>query len=111
MAAAQGAGMRLRAAGLVAALGAALSVSACIGPDMAEMGDYSPFRADLSAPQPRPVQVFVASTRKGETGDAAREIAPEAHFTLTTMTIPPGHRPGSIEGPLWGAANSANDIV
>ncbi len=101
----------VRALGLFSAFGAALCVSACIGPDMAEMGDFSPFRADLNAPGPRMEQIFIASTRKGETGGGARELAPEAHFALATMTIPPGHRPGSIEEPLWGKANSANDIV
>lgn len=104
----------VRALKVVSALGAALFISACIGPDMAEMGDYgamSPFRADLSAPKPRPVQVFIASTRKGEDGDASRQLAPEAHFTLASMTIPPGHHAGSIEEPLWGKANAGNDIV
>src|SRR5208283_5062993 len=28
-----------------------------------------------------------------------------------TMTIPPGHRAGSIEAPLWGQANGRNDVV
>ena len=27
------------------------------------------------------------------------------------MTIPPGHRAGSIEAPLWGQANGKNDVV
>ena len=27
------------------------------------------------------------------------------------MTIPPGHRAGSIEAPLWGEANGRNDVV
>ena len=92
-------------------LAAALVVSGCIGPDMSEMGDFGAFRSDLSTPQPHPVQIFIASTRKGETGGASREVAPEAHFKLATMTIPPGHRPGSIEAPLWGGPNAANDIT
>ena len=105
-------GTGFRALGLFFSLGAALLVSACIGPDMAGIGDFGAFRADLStAPQPHPVQVFIASTRKGEDGAAARELAPEAHFTLATMTIPPGHRAGSIEAPLWGAPSASNDIV
>ena len=68
--------------------------------------------ASASVPQkPRPVQIFVASTRKGESGAAAREQAPEAHFALATMTISPGHSAGSIEAPLWGEANGRNDVV
>ena len=70
-----------------------------------------PFASAGVAQDPRPVQVFIASTRKGESGAAAREQAPEAHFALATMTIPPGHRAGSIEAPLWGQANGKNDIA
>jgi esterase/lipase superfamily enzyme len=81
---------------------------------MSEIGDAGamlPF-ASASVPQkPKPVQVFIASTRKGESGAAAREQASEAHFALATMTIPPGHRAGSIEAPLWGQANGKNDVV
>ncbi len=100
---------------LALALLAALALSACIGPDMSEIGDnaamLSPFAAHTVAPKPKPVQVFIASTRKGESGAAAREQAPEAHFALATLTIPPGHRAGSVEAPLWGQANGRNDIV
>ncbi len=106
--------MTASASYLSLAFAAALALSACIGPDMSEMGDMGsmlPF-ASASAPQkPHPVQVFIASTRKGESGAAAREQAPEAHFALATMTIPPGHRAGSIEAPLWGQANGKNDVV
>ena len=87
----------VRALKVVSALGAALFISACIGPDMAEMGDYgamSPFRADLSAPKPRPVQVFIASTRKGEHGAAAQVLSGDGVHTLRQLTIPPGHRVG-----------------
>ncbi len=104
-----------RAARLSLALGAALGVSACIGPDMAEIGDYgaslSPFASNAAPQKPRPVQIFIASTRKGESGAAAREQAPEARFALATMTIPPGHHAGSIEEPLWGKPNGRDDIV
>jgi esterase/lipase superfamily enzyme len=108
-------GLAFRAPGVALVFGAALGVSGCVGPDMSEIGDYgaalSPF-ATASVPQkPRPVQIFVASTRKGESGAAARQQAPEAHFALATMTIPPGHRPGSIEAPIWGQANGKNDIM
>jgi esterase/lipase superfamily enzyme len=103
-----------RGALCAAAFGCALGLSACVGPDMTEIGDYGsvlPFASHGVAPKPRPVQVFIASTRKRESGAAAREQAPEAHFALATMTIPPGHRVGSIEAPLWGKANGNNDIV
>ena len=103
------------AASLALLIGASVVLSACVGPDMNEIGDYgaafSPFGASAPELKPHPVQLFVASTRKGETGAAAREQASEAHFALATMTIPPGHRAGSIEAPIWGAANGRNDIV
>ena len=100
---------------LAAACGLALALSACIGPDLDSVGDYgaglSPFATASVPDRPRPVQVFIASTRKGETGEAAREQAPEAHYALATMTVPPGHRAGSIEEPLWGKPNGRNDIA
>jgi esterase/lipase superfamily enzyme len=114
-AASRGLGTFFRAARLSLGLGAALGVSACIGPDMSEIGDYgaslSPWATASVAPKPRPVQIFIASTRKGESGAAAREQAPAAHFALATMTIPPGHHAGSIEAPIWGKPNGRNDIV
>jgi esterase/lipase superfamily enzyme len=100
---------------LAAALAAALALSGCIGPDLNTVGDYggglSPFAASYAPEKPRPVQVFIASTRNGETGEAARKQAPEAHYALATMTVPPGHRAGSIEEPLWGRPNGHNDIA
>jgi esterase/lipase superfamily enzyme len=96
-------------------LAGAFALSGCIGPDMSEIGDYgaslSPWATASVAPKPRPVQIFIASTRKGESGAAARQQAADAHFALATMTIPPGHRAGSIEEPLWGGPNRNDDIV
>ena len=100
---------------LAAALAATLALSACIGPDLNSVGDYgaglSPFATASVPDRPRPVQVFIASTRKGESGAAARQQAPEAHYALATMTVPPGHRAGSIEEPLWGRPNGRNDVA
>ncbi|HEY1941601.1 MAG TPA: alpha/beta fold hydrolase [Roseiarcus sp.] len=65
-----------------------------------------------AAPTARPVQLFVASTRKGETGAAEQALSTGgAHFALDIMTIPPGHHAGSIEEPMWGAANARDHIV
>ena len=100
---------------LAPALAVAFALSACIGPDLDSIGDYgqglSPFATASAPDRPHPVQVFIASTRKGETGEAARQQAPEAHFALATMTVPPGHRAGSIEEPLWGKPNGRSDIA
>ncbi len=100
---------------LTAAFVAPLALSACIGPDLNSVGDYgaglSPFATASVPDRPRPVQVFIASTRKGETGEAARQQAVEPHYALATMTVPPGHHAGSIEEPLWGKPNGRNDIA
>ena len=100
---------------LAPSLAAALALSACIGPDLNTVGDYgaglSPFATASVPDRPHPVQVFIASTRKGEIGEASRQQAPEAHYALATMTVPPGHRAGSIEEPLWGRPNGRNDIA
>ncbi len=100
---------------LALVLAAPLALSACIGPDLNSVGDYgaglSPFATASVPDRPHPVQVFIASTRKGETGEAAREQAPEAHYALATMTVPPGHHAGSIEEPLWGKPNGRSDIA
>jgi esterase/lipase superfamily enzyme len=66
----------------------------------------------VGAPTARPVQLFIASTRKGESGAAAQALASEGpHYVLDIMTIPPGHHAGSIEEPMWGAANAKDHIV
>ncbi len=100
---------------LAPALTLALALAACIGPDLDSVGDYggglSPFAAASAPERPQPVQVFIASTRKGETGEAQREQAAEPHYALATMTVPPGHHAGSIEEPLWGRPNGRNDIA
>jgi esterase/lipase superfamily enzyme len=63
-------------------------------------------------PKPRVVQIFIASTRKGESGAAAQAIAPEgARYALTTLTFPPGHQPGAVERPVWGAGDPKHDIM
>ena len=67
-----------------------------------------------SAPLAKPsaVQVFVVSTRAGESGAAAQQAASDgAHYSLATLTIPPGHRTGSIEEPMWGSSDARNHIV
>jgi esterase/lipase superfamily enzyme len=65
-----------------------------------------------AAPAARPVQIFIASTRKGETGAAALAASTDGtHFALDIMTIPPSHHAGSIEEPMWGAADARNHIV
>ena len=66
----------------------------------------------VAATTARPVQVFVASTRKGEHGAASQALSSDGvHYALDILTIPPGHRAGSIEEPMFGAANAREHIV
>ncbi|MGD1037847.1 MAG: alpha/beta fold hydrolase [Roseiarcus sp.] len=99
--------------GLFVALGFALS--GCAATDLQGAANYVGSlggRPTAAAPKARPVQVFIASTRKGESGAAAQAASTDgAHYALATMTIPPGHRAGSIEEPMWGAANAKDHIV
>jgi esterase/lipase superfamily enzyme len=65
-----------------------------------------------ASPPPKMVQVFIASTRKGESGAAAKTASTDGtHFALATLTMPPSHQAGVIESPMWGAPNARNDIV
>ncbi len=99
--------------GLAVALG--LALSGCVETDLEGAANYvGSFGGGPSAgaPKARPVQIFVASTRKGETGAAAQAASTDGtHYALVTVTIPPSHRAGSIEEPMWGAANARDHIV
>ena len=58
------------------------------------------------------MQVFVASTRKAEHGAASQALSSDGvHYALDILTIPPGHHAGSIEEPMFGAANARDHIV
>ena len=109
-------GLAFRAPGVALVFGAALGVSGCIGPDVSEIGDYgaalSPFAtASVSGEAPAGADLRRLHPQGRNWEAAAREQAPEAHFALATMTIPPGHHPGSIEAPIWGQANGKSDIM
>ena len=72
------------------------------------------FLGGPSAPEAKPtaVQVFVVSTRAGESGAAAQQAAGDGpHYSLATLTIPPGHQTGSIEQPMWGSPNARSHVV
>lgn len=68
--------------------------------------DHSP------AARPSVVQIFIASTRRGESGAAAQEASTDGtRYALTTLTFPPGHQAGAIERPMWGSGNAADHVV
>ena len=56
--------------------------------------------------------MFIASTRQGERGaDAEKASSDGAHYSLATLTLPPGHKSGAIEKPMWGSPNTRDHIV
>ena len=61
---------------------------------------------------PQPVQIFIASTRKGTLSDS-NEASPDgaARFALATVSVPPGHTTGLVERPTFGSANKMHDFV
>ena len=99
--------------GLVVALGFALS--GCVESEIEGAANYVGSLGggpSVGAPRAHPVQIFIASTRMGESGAAAQAVAADGpHYTLDILTIPPGHRAGAIEEPMWGAANAKEHIV
>jgi esterase/lipase superfamily enzyme len=66
------------------------------------------------APQgsPHPIQIFVASTRKGPLNNSA-DANPDgtARFSLATISVPPGHETGIVERPSFGSENRMRDFV
>ena len=60
----------------------------------------------------RTEQVFIVSTREGDTGAATTKSSTDgAHFSLATISLPPHHKSGVIERPMWGNPNPNNDFV
>ena len=99
----------VRRLAFVVALAAALG--GCV--DMEGAADYVGIGGGSTLPaRPRIVQVFIASTRKGESGAAAQSASSDGtHFALATLTLPPSHQSGAIETPSWGSADAAKHIV
>ena len=108
---------RLRPAARIAgALALAAGLAGCIETDVEGAADYvgsiGGMTRSSAAAKPRVVQIFIASTRKGESGEAAQQVEPEgARYALTTLTFPPGHQAGAIERPVWGAGDPRKDVM
>jgi esterase/lipase superfamily enzyme len=100
----------------LAVLAACVALAGCVTDSVEGAADYVGSVAGVidHAPPKKPsvVQIFIASTRKGESGAAAQQASTEGtRYALTTLTFPPGHQPGAIEQPIWGAANPAKHVV
>ena len=100
-------GRRLAA---VAALGLATALASCSAMEFtAPMPSFTGAGTQASA---RTEQVFIVSTREGDTGAATTKSSTDgAHFSLATISLPPHHKSGVIERPMWGNPNPNNDFV
>ena len=85
----------------VAALLVSIGLSGCVSDGLTAVADGVDGVGTLvvGAPTgaPRPVQIFVASTRPPERAGAARRRAPcraAPTFSLTTVSVPPEHEAG-----------------
>jgi len=107
-------GTALRTARLLTCL-VPLALSACIESDIEGAANYvgSIGGGDTTATRkPHTVQIFIASTRKGEAGSEAQQSSADGpRYSLATLTVPPDHHTGSIERPMFGSDNPRKDIV
>ena len=71
------------------------------------------FVAGAPSGAPQPIQIFIDSTRPPERPTTAQPPSSSAgaHFSLTTISVPPGHQAGSIERPSLGSENKLRDFV
>jgi esterase/lipase superfamily enzyme len=90
--------------------GLALLVSGCAATNITDMSSFSAlFGAQSGAPHS--LLVFVVSTRKNE-GGGANEMRPDgADYSLQILSVPPQHRAGEIERPMFGAPDPAKHFM
>src|SRR5581483_9737780 len=105
IAAARRHGWRFGALRPLAVLAACALLGGCVTDSVGDAADYVGSVAGVidHAPPKKPsvVQIFIASTRKGESGAAAQQASTEGtRYALSTLTFPPGHQPGVIERPM-----------
>lgn len=87
---------------LILAVALALGLGACVSDGLGAIeGHVANFQALVSAPEGEPlhVPIFVASTRRGDDGDSDGH----AHFSLISVSVPPGHVAGAIERASFGS--------
>ncbi|MCW6507527.1 alpha/beta hydrolase [Lichenifustis flavocetrariae] len=93
-----------------------LSLSACVSTGVTAVADgvssVGNFVTGAPEGSPHPIQIFVASTRKGPQ-NSSDEANPDgvAKFSLATISVPPGHETGLVERPSFGSANRMRDFV
>jgi esterase/lipase superfamily enzyme len=82
----------------------ALTLAGCAAHD--QSGDPSSFFA-LHGPRQQEIPILVASTRR----DDARAASNHAHFSITSISIPPNHRVGEIEHATLGHNITGRDFA
>ncbi len=87
-------------------LGLSVTLAGCASSGLSDMtakvasiGDFSSSSAPATA---QTISAFVVSTRSLERAAAADN---NAHFSLQTISVPPGHQAGQIEKPMFGKAS------
>jgi len=100
---------RLRASVFVVTL-AALSLAGCSSPIESFTGATASMSKMMSGPtgSVRIVPILSASTRKSETSNASDGTI---RYAQSVISIPPGHKSGSIELPTYGKADPRSNFV
>ncbi len=91
----------------------AATLSGCVAAVADGFDSVGTFVAGAPVGAPRPVQIFVDSTRPPERAGVAETAGrgEAAHFSLTTISVPPEHQAGSIERPSLGSENKLRHFV
>ena len=98
---------RLLAAATVLAFTAALGGCASMNIET-PLPSFTGFGGAGAQSTARIEQVFIASTRKGDSGKASTD---GVHYSLATIGLPPGHHSGVVEKPMWGSPDPKSHFV
>ncbi len=106
---------RLRARTLSCLLLAALApgLSGCVGAGLSGMTASAVGLGPRATGEAVQIPIFVASTRRDDRKDSAGYETPRsnARFSFALVSLPPGHKPGVIERPSFGAAKAQSHFV
>jgi esterase/lipase superfamily enzyme len=97
--------------GLTCALGTVLLAAGCSPTvSVAEMNPMAQWQASRTSP--RNQLMFAASTRKTDSSGAVTgEVLSQTRYFLTSVSVPPGHKPGVIERASFGSDNPASHFM
>jgi len=89
----------------IAMLGGPLLLAGCASTGLSDISQKVSSVGDFSAAVPQSTQnvwAFVVSTRSGKSGGTDQT----AHLSLQMISIPPDHKAGEIEKPMFGSPNA-----